>query len=55
MVDNDCEKIEALRLICQRFLPQYMDRFDVAITRSLGITTVVRITLTEPPVGKSKQ
>lgn len=55
IVDNDCEKIEALRLICQRFLPQYLDRFDEAITRSLGITTVVRITLTEPPVGKSKQ
>lgn len=54
IVDDDAEKTEALRLLCKRFLPKYMDRFDEAIARSLGRTTVVRITLTEPPVGKSK-
>lgn len=54
IVEDPTEKIEALRLLCQRFLPAYMDHFDEAIQRSLGITTVVRITLTEPPVGKSK-
>lgn len=54
IVDDDDEKIKALRLLCQRFLPKYMDHFDEAIARSLSITTVVRITLTEPPVGKSK-
>lgn len=48
------EKILALRLICERFLPKYMDHFDEAITRSLERTTIVRITLSEPPVGKSK-
>lgn len=48
------EKIEALRLLCRRFLPKFMDHFEEAIDRSLDITTVVRITLTEPPVGKSK-
>lgn len=48
------EKIEALRLLCRRFLPHYMDRFDDAIARSLDITTIVRVTLTEPPVGKEK-
>lgn len=48
------EKIDALRLICERFLPHYMEHFDSAITRSLDRTTVVRIVLTEPPVGKSK-
>lgn len=53
-VTDDAEKIEALRLICQRFLPKYMENFDSAISRSLGITNVIRITLTEPPVGKSK-
>ena len=53
-VDNREEKIEALRLICKRFLPKYMDRFDAAIDRSLDRTAVVRITLTSPPVGKSK-
>lgn len=51
--DKD-EKIEALRLLCQRFLPKFMDHFEEAITRSLDITTVVRITLSEPPVGKCK-
>ena len=54
IVDDDEEKIKALRLLCQRFLPKYMNHFDEAIARSLSITTVVRITLTEPPVGKSK-
>lgn len=54
IVEDDVERIEALRLLCERFLPKYMDRFDDAIARSLAITTVVRITLTEPPVGKSK-
>ena len=49
------EKISALRVICQRFLPHHMDAFDEAIARSLERTAVVRITLTEPPVGKCKQ
>lgn len=54
IVTDEAEKIKALRLLCQRFLPKYMDRFDEAIGRSLSITTVVRITLTEPAVGKCK-
>lgn len=54
IVEDTAEKIEALRLLCRRFLPGYMDHFDDAIQHSLGITTVVRITLTAPPVGKSK-
>ncbi len=55
IVGDEAEKVEALRLICRRFLPDYMDHFDDAIARSLAATTVVRITLTEPPVGKCKQ
>lgn len=55
MVTNKEEKIEALRAICQRFLPKHMDAFDDAINRSIERTAVVRITLTEPPVGKRKQ
>lgn len=54
VTDRD-EKIEALRVICQRFLPKHMDAFDDAIARSLERTTVVKITLTEPPTGKRKQ
>ena len=54
IVTDDSEKIRALRLLCTRFLPKFMGHFDEAIARSLDITTVVRITLTEPPVGKCK-
>ncbi|MDE6048900.1 MAG: pyridoxamine 5'-phosphate oxidase family protein [Paramuribaculum sp.] len=53
VIDKD-EKIEALKLICERFLPKYMNFFTEAINRSLDRTTVVRITLKEPPVGKCK-
>lgn len=54
IVEDKDEKIEALRLLCERFLPKYMDHFEAAIERSLGITTIVKIKLTEPPVGKCK-
>lgn len=53
-VDSREEKTEALRLLCERFLPKYMEHFAEAVERSLDRTTVVRITLTEPPVGKCK-
>lgn len=49
------EKVEALRAICQRFLPRHMDAFEQALAESLDVTAVVRITLTEPPTGKRKQ
>lgn len=53
-VTDEPEKTEALRLLCQRFLPAYMDHFDEAVTRSLAVTNVIRISLIEPPVGKCK-
>lgn len=55
IVTGDEEKIMALRAICRRFLPDHMDAFDAAVARSLPRTAVVRITLTEPPVGKRKE
>jgi hypothetical protein len=55
MVTDRDEKIEALRAICERFLPDHMDAFDDAIKRSIERTAVVKITLTEPPTGKRKQ
>ena len=55
MVAECEEKIEALRAICQRFLPKHMDAFDDAIAQSLERTAIVRITLTAPPTGKRKQ
>ena len=54
IVEDDTEKELALRLLCERFLPNYMSHFDEAIARSLSRTTLVRITLTEPPVDKCK-
>ncbi len=55
LVTDREEKIAGLRAISQRFLPNHMDAFDDAIARSLEHTSIVRITLTEPPVGKRKQ
>ena len=55
LVSEEPEKIEALRLICERFLPQHMEAFNDAIERSLARTSIVKITLTEPPTGKRKQ
>lgn len=55
VVTDKTEKKEALRLICQRFLPNNMDAFDAAIERSLDRTAVVKITLKSPPTGKRKQ
>ena len=55
VITDKKEKVEALRAICQRFLPRHMDAFEQAMAESLDVTTVVRITLTEPPTGKRKQ
>lgn len=55
IVTDEAEKIEALRLICERFLPQHMAAFDSAISRRLSHTAIVRIRLSELPTGKRKQ
>ena len=55
IVEDEAEKTKGLRLICERFLPHHMAAFEDSVHRSLHRTTVVRITLTEPPVGKRKQ
>lgn len=54
-VEDRDEKTMALRLLCERFLPKYMSHFGDAIERSLDRTTIIKIILTEPPVGKCKQ
>lgn len=55
LVTDDAEKINALKAISQRFLPQHMEAFDEAVARSLHRTALVRITLISPPSGKRKQ
>lgn len=54
-VTEDTEKIEALRLLCQRFLPAAMvgDNFNRAIATSLPATAVWRIDM-EDISGKAK-
>ena len=65
VTDRD-EKIAGLRAICQRFLPHHMDAIKyiadeshykevLSLVEKAKRTAVVRITLTEPPVGKRKQ
>ena len=55
IVTDEAERIDAMRLICERYLPEHMDAFEVSIARSLARTAVVRITLSEPPTGKRKE
>lgn len=55
VVSSEEEKVEAMRLICERFLPHHMDAFSASIARSLARTAVVRVTLSEPPTGKRKE
>ena len=53
-VTEEAEKIEALRLLCQRHTPDNMAGFDDAIRRSLVRTGVWRITVEEIS-GKAKR
>lgn len=53
-VENDSEKIYALRLLCQRHTPTNMAAFDGAIARSLSRTAVFAIEL-EQITGKRKK
>lgn len=55
IVTDEAEKIAALRALCLRFLPDHMASFEAAVTRSLPITAIVRITLLEPPVAKHRE
>lgn len=55
LVTDIDEKVRALRVISQRFLPKHMAAFEEAVKRSIHRTAVVRITLLAPPTGKRKQ
>ena len=55
LVEDEEEKIQALRAICTRFLPQHMAAFDKAVARSLHMTAIVRVKLIGQPSGKRKQ
>lgn len=42
-VIKDEEKVKALRLICERYTPSNMDKFDTAIEKSLSRTAVWKV------------
>ena len=54
-VTEETEKVEALRALCQKLLPEHMagDTFDRAIARSLAVTSVWRIDV-DQITGKQK-
>lgn len=52
-VTADDEKIEALRILCQRHTPENMENFDEAIKRSLTRTAIWRVQI-ESITGKRK-
>lgn len=51
---EDNEKIQALRLICQRHTPLNMNDFDNAIKRSLSRTAIYKVSI-EEITGKAKK
>lgn len=53
-VTDDAEKINALRVICEKYTPSNMPRFDAAINKSLEITAVYKINIDEV-TGKCKK
>lgn len=46
-VTQDSEKIQALRMICERHTPLNMEDFDNAIKRSLSRTAIFKISIEE--------
>lgn len=43
LVENEREKIEALRLICEKYAYENMQQFDEAVKKSLNRTAVIKI------------
>ena len=43
LVDNEEEKIAAMRLICEKYTPSKMQYFDTAIAAGLGRTNVYKV------------
>lgn len=53
-IDNEEEKILALRLLCEKYCPNNMQFFDVAAKSALKVTCVIRIDI-EDIKGKRKK
>lgn len=55
IVEDEDIKVSVLKSLCERFLPGRMEGFGEAVGKSLSNTAIVKISLTESPVGKRKQ
>lgn len=53
-IDNEDEKLLALRLLCEKYCPNNMQFFEVAVKSSLKVTCVIRIDI-EDIKGKRKK
>lgn len=53
VVDSQEEKVDAMKLIVQKYAPDFMHRFDEVMTRMMKATFVVRIEI-EDITGKKK-
>lgn len=53
-VEEPEEKIKALKILCEKYLPEHMDKFDESIRKALHITDIWRIDL-EQIAGKSNR
>lgn len=54
LVTDPEQKRHALRLLCEKYLPQHMDKFDGEMERTGGVTAVVRIAI-DAVSGKAKR
>ena len=56
LVEDDQEKIDGLRALCQKLTPQYMTEglFNAAIQHSLSVTSVLRVDMDDLS-GKAKK
>lgn len=46
-VTDDQEKVQVLRLICEKYAPSHMEQFDQVIARSLKVTAIYKLTPTQ--------
>ncbi len=53
-VNEDDEKIKALTILCEKYLPEHMDKASYSINKSLSRTGVYKINI-EHITGKKKQ
>lgn len=53
-VEDETEKLHALRLICLRYAAENMDQFDAAVARNMARTAIWRIDVTSV-TGKSRR